>query len=281
MNYKQKAIQLIWQLLKFSLGKATAFNFIKSWLRFVPPKYAFPLTWMTLSEFPVNSQLEFEYTYGIPRQFPDKKVKVNPNCLHARFFVVSGYYEEYLTKEILSPERKGLLIDIGANFGYYPFLWLQKENTRAIAVEPVQEYVELLHENLKSYESRYAVFDGCIGDRDGVAFLDTLGDPTMLSKVVTDPANNPDTRSVPMLTLSSLIKKYNEEKIDVLKIDAEGYDINILESCKPLFEAKAIKTVFWETANSPEEENIMEFLERLGYSKILDKGATGYELVSG
>jgi len=281
MNYKQKAIQLIWQLLKFSLGKAAALNFIKSWLRFVPPKYAFPLTWMTLSEFPVNSQLEFEYTYGIPRQFPHKKVKVNPNCLHARFFVVSGYYEEYLTKEILSPERKGLFVDIGANFGYYSVLWLQKDNTRAIAVEPVQEYVELLHENLKSYESRYAVFDGCIGDRDGVAFLDTLGDPTMLSKVVTDPANNPNTRKVPMLTLRSLLNKYNEEKIDVLKIDAEGYDINILESCKPLFEAKAIKTVFWETANSPEEENIMEFLERLGYSKILDKGATGYEIVSG
>ena len=131
---------------------------------------------------------------------------------------------------------------------------------------------------VQCYGSRYTVFDGCIGDRDGVAFLDTLGDPTMLSKVVSD--GNDGARKVPMLTLSSLLKKYNEEKIDVLKIDAEGYDINILESCKSLFEAKAIKTVFWETANTPEEKSTIEFLEKLGYSKILDKGAMGYQLLS-
>ncbi|MFB2921986.1 MULTISPECIES: FkbM family methyltransferase [Aerosakkonema] len=278
MNSKQKAVQIIWQLLKSYLGEANSLKVIKFWLHLLPSKYAFPLTWLTLSEFPVNSQSEFEYTYGTARQFPQRMVKVNPNCLHARFFVVSGYYEEYLTKEIMSPQRKGLFVDIGANFGYYSVLWLQKDETRAIAIEPVQEYVEILHENLKDYDSRHLIFDGCIGDRDGVAFLDTLGEPTMLSKVVAD-ADRPNTRSVPMLTLSSLLKKYNEEKIDVLKVDAEGYDINILESCKPLFEAKAIKTVFWETANSPEEKNIIEFLEKLGYSKILDKASTGYELV--
>ena len=278
MNIKQKAVQAFLGLSKSSIGKIKTLKIIKYWLRFVPPRYAFPLTWSSISELPLDSQTENEYSYGTPRKFPQTKVKVNPNCLHARFFVLSGYYEELLTKEILSPQRKGLFVDIGANFGYYSVLWLQKDDTRVIAVEPVEEYVKILHENLETYGSRYAVFDGCIGDRDGVAFLDTLGDPTMLSKVVSD--GNDGARKVPMLTLSSLLKKYNEEKIDVLKIDAEGYDINILESCKSLFEAKAIKTVFWETANTPEEKSTIEFLEKLGYSKILDKGAMGYQLLS-
>lgn len=278
-NIKKVAVTSIIRFFVNLWGAEKSAKFFKKALLSLHPKYAFPITWLCLSELPLDTKTEQEYTYGSLRGFPETKVKVNPKCLHARFFVLSGYYEESLTKEILLPERKGLLIDIGANFGYYSILWLQKEDTRVIAVEPVVEYVELLHENLKNYDSRYLIFDGCIGDRDGVAYLDTLGYPTMLSKVVAD-ADRPNTRSVPMLTLSSLLKKYNEEKIDVLKVDAEGYDINILESCKPLFEAKAIKTVFWETANSPEEKNIIEFLENLGYSKILDKASTGYELVS-
>lgn len=277
MSIKAKLTTLIVRQIKNIIGLNKGLKVSKQLLYRLQPKYAFPITWLCLDEFPLDTATEEEYSYGSVRGFPHINVKVNPKCLHARFFVLSGYYEEDLTKEILSPNRKGLLIDIGANFGYYPILWLQKEDSRVIAVEPVDEYVEILKENLAIYESRYAIEKSCIGDRDGVAFLDTFGDPTMLTKVVADNREGA-TRRVEMLTITSLLNKYNETNIDVLKIDAEGYDINILEACKPLFEAKAIKTVFWETANSPEEKDITEFLEKLGYCKILDKGTTGYEL---
>ena len=276
---KQKAFPYIFRLANIILGAKRSATIFKRLLRILQPKYAFPITWLYLSEFPLDTIKEQEYNYGSLRNFPDTNIKVNPKCLHARFFVMTGYYEEVLTKEILFPKREGLLIDIGANFGYYSVLWLQKKGTRAIAVEPVSEYVELLHENLKNYQSRYEVFPGCIGDRNGIALLDTFGDPTMLTKVVTD-EHQEGVRRSQMLTLKSLLEKYNEHSIDVLKIDAEGYDLKILETCKSLFAAKAIKTVFWEIANSPEEKKMMEFLESLGYSKILDKEAIGYELVS-
>jgi FkbM family methyltransferase len=269
----------IFRLSNIILGAKKSANFFKQLLRSLQPKYAFPITWLYLSEFPLDTTKEQEYTYGSLRNFPETKIKVNPKCLHARFFVMSGYYEEFLTQEILSPKRKGLLIDIGANFGYYSVLWLQKKGTRAIAVEPVTEYVELLHENLKNYHSRSTIFDVCIGDRDGTALLETFGEPTMLSKVVSDP-DETGVRQVEMLTLNSLLKKSQEQTIDVLKIDAEGYDLKILANCKPLFAAKAIKTAFWETANTPEEKEMSDFLESLGYTKILDQGATGYELLS-
>jgi len=277
-NLKTRVITTTFRFLTKILLREKSVKIFKQLLPILQPKYAFPLTWLCLSEFPLDTTTEEEYTYGSPRNFPQTKVKVNPKCLHARFFVLSGYYEEFLTKEILSPKRKGLLIDIGANFGYYSVLWLQKKDTRVIAVEPVEEYVEILHENLKSYDSRYKIFPGCIGDRDGTALIDTFGDPTMLTKVVEN-EHQEGVRRVEMLTLSSLLKQYNESTIDVLKIDAEGYDIKILESCKTLFTAKAIKTVFWETANTSEEKDMIDFLEKLGYSKILEKGATGYELL--
>ena len=276
---KKKAIGRILRGINKFVGERQFLRIFKQILRILQPKYAFPLTWLCIAEFPLDFKSELEYTYGSPRKYPHQKIKVNPKCLHARFFVLSGYYEELLTKEILSPQRTGLLVDIGANFGYYSVLWLQKEGTRVIAVEPITEYVELLHENLKDDQSRYVVFPGCIGDRNGTALLDTFGDPTMLTKVVTD-EHQEGVRRSEMLTLNSLLEKYNEHSIDVLKIDAEGYDLKILESCKSLFAAKAIKTVFWETANSPAEKEMMQFLESLGYAKILTQGATGYELIN-
>ncbi|MFB2896035.1 FkbM family methyltransferase [Aerosakkonemataceae cyanobacterium BLCC-F50] len=278
MGIKQKLIKEFIKLNSYILGAKNTLSGLKYLLHILPIRYAAPINWLTLAEIPLDSETELLYTYGSPREFPQTKIKVNPNCLHARFFVMSGYYEEFLTQEILSERRKGLLIDIGANFGYYSVLWLQKEGTRVIAVEPVTEYVELLHENLKDYPSRYEIFPGCIGDRNGTALLDTFGDPTMLTKVVTD-EHQEGVRRSQMLTLNSLLEKYNETRIDVLKIDAEGYDLKILESCKSLFAAKAIKTVFWETANSPEQQEMMQFLESLGYRKILSQGATGYELM--
>lgn len=277
MRIKQELVRGFIKLNSYILGEKNSFYILKFLLRILPIRYAAPINWLTLAEFPLDSQTELLYSYGSPREFPQKEIKVNPKCLHARFFVMSGYYEEFLTKEILSERRKGLLVDIGANFGYYSVLWLQKKGTRAIAVEPVTEYVELLHENLKDYQSKYEIFPGCIGDRNGTALLDTFGDPTMLTKVVTD-EHQEGVRQAEMLTLNSLLEKYNETRIDVLKIDAEGYDLKILETCKSLFAAKAIKTVFWETANSPEQQKMMEFLESLGYSKILSEGITGYEL---
>ncbi|MFB2936472.1 FkbM family methyltransferase [Aerosakkonemataceae cyanobacterium BLCC-F154] len=280
MSIKQGLVRKFIKFNSSILGEQNSLGILKYLLHILPPKYAAPINWLTLAEFPLDSETELLYSYGSPRKFPQIKLKVNPKCLHARFFVMSGYYEELLTKEILSERRRGLLVDIGANFGYYSVLWLQKEGTRVIAVEPVTEYVELLHENLKDYLSRFEIFPGCIGDRNGTAFLDTLGDPTMLTKVVTDEHQEEEgVRRSEMLTLNSLLEKYNEHSIDVLKIDAEGYDLKILESCKSLFAAKAIKTVFWETANSAEEKEMMKFLESLGYSKILAKGATGYELI--
>ena len=277
MNIKQQIFQGFIKLIKKLLGGKKALLLMKKIIHLLPPTYAFPLTWLCLGEFPLDSSSELEYTYGTPRDFRLTKVKVNPKCLHARFFVMSGYYEEFLTKQILSTKRKGLLVDIGANFGYYSILWLQKNETRAIAVEPVAEYVELLNENLKSYEGRYRVVASCIGDQDGLAFVDTCGEPTMLSKIVVD--ENSAARRTEMITLKSLLKRYNEDKIDVLKIDAEGYDIKILDSCKPLFEAKIIGAVFWEASKCQEEKKIIQFLEEIGYSKILDNDATGYELV--
>ncbi|MDJ1179453.1 FkbM family methyltransferase [Roseofilum sp. BLCC_M91] len=284
MNIKQKIAQILLQTLNKVMGDDQALELMKYWLRRLPTKYAFPITWVCLNEFTLDSTSESKWESGVLRDFPNVQVNVNPKCLGSRFFSLCGYFEDDLTQKILNSNYSGLLVDIGANFGYYSILWLQKNNSRVIAVEPVTEYIELLEQNLSPYESRYKIFKGCVGDYQGKALLDTCGDPTMVSRVVPDDGSG-KMREVPMIALTPLLEKYNEDRIEVLKVDAEGYDVKILNNCKPLFEAKKIKTVFWESAAGSEylgnveaEKEIILFLERLGYRRIMSGGIVGYEL---
>ncbi|MCS6813098.1 MAG: FkbM family methyltransferase [Cyanobacteria bacterium] len=276
-SVKQQLARATIRLLKRLMGNDRALEMLKRLIRQLPYRLAFPVTWVCLEEFPLTSVAIDRWRCAYPRQFPQVRVTVNPNCLSGRFFAISGYYEDRLTDLIQAPERDGLLVDIGANFGYYPVLWLAKRaTTRTIVAEPVSEYVQLLQENLKPYQSRFQIFAGCIGDYEGTALVDTVGDPTMLSKVVTnDPTGQ--ARQVPMLTLAALLAKYGETTVDVLKVDAEGYDLKILASCKPLFERHAIHTVFWETAKSEEQAAMEAYLRQLGYVRILTGYVTGYD----
>ena len=276
-NAKQRLLQSGLNLLKGMIGNHRALALMKAMIRRLPYPVAFPITWVCLETFPPDSVDRDDWLYARPRRFPNTTVQVNPNCLSGRFFAISGYYEDRLTELLQDPSRDGLLVDIGANFGYYPVLWLAKAaTTRTIVAEPVTEYVQLLQENLRPYEARYQIFAGCIGDYDGTALLDTVGDPTMLSKVVADDPTG-QARQVPMTTLESLLATYGESTIDILKIDAEGYDLKILESCKPLLERQAIQTVFWETAHTEDQGTMEAYLRDLGYTRILTGYVTGYD----
>ena len=242
----------------------------------LPMQIAFAPTWIYLEESPLAASPQDFFTYGKLRFNRQVSLKVNPYCLGARYFTTSGFWEPDITQSLLSRSHSGLLIDIGANYGYFSVLWLQQKDNRVIAVEPVSEYVNLLQENLATYKERSKIVSACIGDGDKRVYLDTMGDPQMLSKVIDVPSS--DSREVPMLSLESLLAKYNEHHIDVLKIDAEGYDIKILESCKSLFSARRVTTVYWETASSPEEDIVIQNLEKNGYVRILSGDMTGYEL---
>ena len=231
MSFRLQFSSVLIKFIQITFGEILPLRIVKKIAHYLPPKYAFSLSYLCLSLFPVTANNVEEYRYGYPRLFPYTPIKINPKCLGARFFVVSGYYEIDLTKSIL--KRQGILVDIGANYGYYSCLWLANNSENSvIAVEPIKEYVKLLEENLSVYSPRYHIHNGCIGNSNKEVLMDTMGEATMLSKIVpdSDTSNSSNLVSSTMITLNSLMKNYGLQRIDVLKIDAEGYDIPILES---------------------------------------------------
>lgn len=280
MSFRLQFSSVLLKFIQITFGEILSLRIVKKIAHYLPPKYAFSLSYLCLSLFPVTANNVEEYRYGYARLFPYIPIKINPKCLAARFFVVSGYYEISLTKSIL--KRQGILVDIGANYGYYSSLWLANNSENSvIAVEPIKEYVKLLEENLSVYSPRYHIYNGCIGNDNKEVLMDTMGEATMLSKIVpdSDTSNSSNLVSSTMITLNSLMKNYGLQRIDVLKIDAEGYDIAILESAKNLFLEHRIKTVYWE-GTKENSKNIISFLEKYGYQLILDQEAIAYELIT-
>jgi len=63
--------------------------------------------------------------------------------------VALGKYEEYETKLILKQiERNGVVVDVGANIGYYTLLMAQKAK-RVYAIEPEPVNFEILKKNVE------------------------------------------------------------------------------------------------------------------------------------
>ncbi len=183
-----------------------------------------------------------------------------------------------MTSMIKARRHRGLLVDVGANYGYFSRLWLCKSDTFVIAIEPVPEYVAMLERNLRQYAGRHRIFAGCIGDHSGTAILDTIGsDATMLTRVIEkDEGVSGRTLHAEMRTLPELMTQFGVEYIDVLKVDSEGFDIKILNSARTLFQANSIGIVFWERTMQKNEEELEAFLESLGYERILDSHMIGY-----
>lgn len=257
----------------------TAFRLMSAILRRLPVRTAFVLTHEGINQFYVHADIY--QPMGISsaplRNHPNSCVHTNERDHGARFFLASGFWEPHLTAQLSALERTGLLVDVGANYGYFSLLWLQRPGNSVIAVEPVSEYAALLRQNFASYPGRAITVEGGISDRDGKSYIDTVSDiPTMLSKLTEEATAH--SRQVSTFRLETVLAENGVTEIDVLKIDAEGHDLIILNSIQSLFVQHRIKCVLWERSDAPHEKQIRALLEESGYHLILDNETVGYEL---
>lgn len=205
------------------------------------------------------------------RWAPKNSVNIEPKCLLSCLGAITGLHEWGLTNELRKSQYSGVMIDIGANFGYFSLLWLSKPQARVIAVEPVPVTFSLLQQNLASYSDRAVAVNKCIGEEKKMVAMSFDPDWPMLAQVATEATA--DKSEIEMLPLADLLMEHQIKQVDVLKVDAEGYDIKILKSASTLFAAQQIKSVFWESQTyegkpNSEETAFVQFLITSGYRRI-------------
>jgi FkbM family methyltransferase len=144
----------------------------------------------------------------------------------------------YAVKKLIKPEYT--VVDIGANLGYFSrnFARLASKG-KVISIEPVPQFFEVLDGFMKRYPNsvRYNV---ALGMEEGTI---TMVLPKTNGMIRTglphiaeseDEQNQHDTKDVKIVKGSELLS--NLERIDYIKCDIEGYELNVFKEIRPLLD---------------------------------------------
>lgn len=162
-----------------------------------------------------------------------------------------GFYELPVSRRIIQLARSGgLMIDVGANYGYYSCLWASANAAnRVIAFEASPRNLLPLKANLNQnrLENKLEVHGVAIGKKKGNLSF-TLG-PDESSGwgglVLEDQANEANVIEVPVTSLDYFWHN-RVQRIDVLKIDTEGADTWVLQGAEKLLQSHQIIHIFFE-----------------------------------
>ena len=163
------------------------------------------------------------------------------------------------------------VIDIGANIGHYTakFSKLVGKNGRVIAFEPVPHTFELLAANSSFLpDPNVTLINAAVSTNVGIANIDIPKFESGLENYyMANLTGNATDLKVLCLPLDSF---YFPNLITLIKIDAEGHELSVLEGMKTLLNRDHPHLIV-EDNNSPE---LVAFLKKLGYVDQKFKGSS-------
>jgi FkbM family methyltransferase len=167
-----------------------------------------------------------------------------------RYLVISdvreGYILETMEKEL---EIANVVVDIGANVGYYALLEAKiiGNKGKIYAIEPVPETNELLKENVKlnNYEN-VEIYQQAIGDKTGVAtmYVSEWLNRSQMKELGLKNEKVSHEVNVPISTLDDFME--DKPYPDIIRMDTEGYEYNILKGMQRILETKKALSIFME-----------------------------------
>lgn len=182
----------------------------------------------------------------------------------------------YLIKDKYEPNEEIVIFDIGANVGqsatkfhaYFP-------NAKIYCFEPIKSTYELLEkkiDNIPTIESYNLGF----GDKSGQVEIFHREDSewNSLVPVLNERAKNVGAPSeiVNVETIDNFLLKSKLSKIEILKSDTEGFELNVLSGAVNSLTSQAFDFIYLEVGFNPNDKQhvylvkIIEFLEQYHYS---------------
>jgi FkbM family methyltransferase len=172
--------------------------------------------------------------------------------------------------EAVRSAKDGLILDVGANTGFYSLLALSvSREARIVAYEPLESVRLLLHRNLRlnKVQRKVTVLPYAASNANGQFTLFVPQDryglvetSASLSSAFKNEAGSE--QSVTTKTLDSM--HLDGRSVGLIKIDAESHDLEVLRGATQLM-IRDRPTVFVEVLAGADEQGLTEILQRCGY----------------
>lgn len=188
-----------------------------------------------------ESQVRVEY-FGVSLDIPTKDITIVPG-------LVGGFYEKTelsIFQEICKNSKT--IVDVGGNIGLYTCVGASavKENkgSRIYSFEPVKENLNYLYKNIKTnnLEKYVTVSTNAVGQISGETKIyiteNNIGTHSLSQ-------TNADSKKFEKVKVTTIDVEFANIKVDVLKIDVEGYDGFVLNGATNMLK-KFMPTLFLE-----------------------------------
>lgn len=179
-------------------------------------------------------------------------------------WVINEVYNNKNYEEVNS----GIVVDVGAHIGVYS-RYASSRAKLVIAVEPDRNNFDMLSKNKTG---NMVLLNCALSDRCGEAKLFT-SDLTMGSSLKRDDSAH-ISETVNCETLDNILEPFTKEfnGIDLVKIDAEGSEMEILRGAENLLKNRTIKKLVLASYHYPEERfQVEEYLRSFGYKTHVNR----------
>jgi protein O-GlcNAc transferase len=215
--------------------------------------------------------------------------------LNNKEVIIYGLSNEYIFKEIDSKKefyelpllnylskvykhKLRTVIDVGANIGNHSVFFGLFLADMVVSVEPNEDITAILEKNLTSNKIKSKIIKKGIASKKSVEELDTEygGDNIGMAKVLKKgkaQTKDKKTKTIQLDTLDNLRVDNSFKHIDLVKVDVEGYEMEVLKGSKKVLLEESPDLLI-EIADFESKKDFDSFLSQFGYLPVTVWGKT-------
>lgn len=179
--------------------------------------------------------------------------------------------------ELLNTD-KPLIIDVGANVGQtVKDIYKIFPKAKVISYEPAKKTFQSLMKVSTPKQGNFIPVNAGLGKVPDLLNLYTYDKSDLNSFLPINEFDNfkeTGSEKCQILTLDNEFNRLNIEYIDVLKIDTQGYELDVLKGAKKILEQKKIQLIYCEVnfkevyKGNPKMNELLSYLSDLDYSLV-------------
>ena len=168
-----------------------------------------------------------------------------------------------------------LILDIGANVGDVTIAALKTyPECKVVCFEPVNSTLEILEKNILKYQHRVIIYKEALSSLNGVGHVNitsfhganSIESQSKLHSEICQNVKEIGKQAVTLVRLDDIAKRFNGQKIDIMKIDVEGHEYDVILGGKEfiennvdtiIVEASLMRDASWEKQSIIEVFNLL------------------------